>query len=74
MNEALKINPDEIPTEVYEAGCRILSQSIRRFFENPDNRSGYEAWMKTPEGQVSELTREERAKAAKSAHTKGAIT
>lgn len=60
--ETVHIDPGKIPDGVYEAGCRILSKSIRLFFENPNNRRGYEEWMKTPEGQRADLSREERKK------------
>lgn len=60
--DAVKINPADIPADVYDAGCRILSKSIRSFFADPKNRRGYEEWLKTPEGQRADLTKEERAK------------
>ena len=58
--EAVKINTAEIPGEVYDAGCRILSKSVRVFFDDPKNRRGYEAWHQTPEGQRADLTKKER--------------
>ena len=58
--ETVKINPADVPDGAYEAGVRILSTSIRSFFENPKNRRGYEEWMKTPEGMRADLSREER--------------
>ncbi len=60
--EAVKIKPADIPNDVYETACRILSKSVRSFFENESNRRGYEAWRKTPEGQRAELSKEERKK------------
>lgn len=62
MDQAVKVNPADVPDEVYEAGCRILSKSIRAFFRDENNRRGYEEWMKTPEGQRADLSREERKK------------
>ena len=58
----MQIDISEIQDDVYEAGCRILSKSIRKFFDDPKNRRGYEEWMKTPEGQRANLFKEERAK------------
>lgn len=44
-NECVRINPDEIPDEVYEVACRILKTSVRRFFEKPGVREDYEKWL-----------------------------
>lgn len=60
MDQGIKINPADVPDGVFEAGVRILSKSVRSFFENPKNRRGYEEWMKTTEGKRADLTREER--------------
>ena len=60
--KAVKINPAEIPVDVYETACRILSKSVRSFFEDESNRRGYEEWMKTPEGQRADLSKEDRMK------------
>ena len=62
MEQAARINPADIPADVYDTGCRILSKSIRSFFADPKNRRGYEEWLKTPEGQRADLTKAERAK------------
>jgi hypothetical protein len=62
MEQIVRINPADIPAEVYDMGCRILSKSIRSFFADSKNRRGYEEWMKTPEGQRADLSREERKK------------
>ena len=61
MEPKVKINPADIPDDVYDTGCYILSKCIRRFFQDPKNRKGYEEWMKTPEGKRADLSPEERA-------------
>ncbi len=61
MNEPVKINPSDVPDDVYDIGCYVLSKCIRRFFKDPKNRKGYEEWMKTPEGQRAEFSPAERA-------------
>ncbi len=58
--EAVKIRPADIPDDVYETACRILSKSVRVFFADENNRRGYEAWRQTPEGQRAELNKKER--------------
>ena len=45
MSESVRINPDDIPDEVYDAGCRILKTSVRRFFAMPGVREDYEKWL-----------------------------
>ena len=62
MNLGVKIDPADVPSWVFEAGCEIISESIRRFYEDENNRRGYEEWLKTPEGQRASLPREERKK------------
>lgn len=62
MEQAVRIDPVDIPAEVYETGCRILSKSIRTFYAEPKNRRGYEEWLKIPEGQRADLSKEEREK------------
>ena len=57
-----KINPTDVPREVFDVGSRVLAKSIRSFFSNPENQKGYEEWMKTPEGKRAEMSKEERAK------------
>lgn len=61
MDSKVKINPADIPDDVYDIGCYVLSKCIRRFYKDPKNRKGYEEWMKTPEGQRADLSPEERA-------------
>ncbi len=38
------INPEEIPEADYEIGCRILAESVRRFFEDPRVQADFEVW------------------------------
>lgn len=56
----IRINPDEIPEEVYEIGCRVLSKSIRKFYDDPENRRKYEVWKDTEDGRRANLSKEER--------------
>lgn len=44
-DNTVKINPDDIPDEVYETACRILKTSVRRFFEMPGVKEDYEKWL-----------------------------
>lgn len=60
MDNTVKIDTQSIPDGVYNAMCRIISKQIRDFYKDPKNRKGYEEWMKTPEGQRANLTKEER--------------
>lgn len=60
--KSVRINPADIPDDVYDMGCRIISKGIRAFYKNAENRRRYEEWMKTPEGQRANLSKEERAK------------
>lgn len=41
----VKINPDDIPDEVYDCGCRILKSAIRRIFAMPGVQEDYERWL-----------------------------
>ena len=56
MSESVKINPDDIPDEVYDAGCRILKTSVRRFFAMPGVREDYEEWLVEYEKTQKETT------------------
>ena len=60
MDNKVKIDTASIPDGVYDAMCRLISKHIRTFYNEPKNRKGYEEWMKTPEGQRANLTKEER--------------
>lgn len=56
MSESVRINPDDIPDEVYDAGCRILKTSVRRFFAIPGVREDYEKWLVEYEEEQKEIT------------------
>ena len=71
MNGVVKINPSEVPNDVYERTCRVLSRAVKEFYSNPNNRIAYEEWLKTPEGQRAQLSKEEREK-FDTEHVKGA--
>lgn len=58
MNQAVQINPAEIPDEVYETACRILKTSVRRFFEMPGVKEDYKKWL-------VEYEKEQKLKGAK---------
>lgn len=63
METKPKINFNDIPDGIIEAGCRIISKSIRKFYQDPENRKKLEEWRKTPDGKrASLLTKEERLK------------
>lgn len=50
MNERdVKINASEIPDDVYQTACRVLSVSVRRYFENPANQAEYQRWKEQRE-------------------------
>ena len=40
----VKVNPNEIPDEVYDSACRILKIAIHRYFEQPEVKEEYEQW------------------------------
>lgn len=60
MEQAIKINPEAVPDLSHDIGSYILFNKIWKLRKNPDYRRKYEEWLKTPEGQRAELTREER--------------
>lgn len=44
-----KVNVAEIPDDVFQTACRVLSVSVRRYFENPENQSEYQRWKEQRE-------------------------
>lgn len=66
MEHVVKIAPADIPAAAYSTGCRVLSGSVPLFYEKEGNRRAYKKWLKTPEGQRADLTKESR-KASKEA-------
>lgn len=47
----MRIVPEAIPDEAYNAGSMILCGAVRSFFSHAENRAAYDAWMRTPEGR-----------------------
>lgn len=58
----VKVDPALISEADYEIGCRVLSSAVRLYFSRPGVREEYEAWLKTEEGQLSDLSPKERKK------------
>lgn len=56
--ETVKVNPDEIPDDVYDTACRILKTAVRRYFELPGVQEDYEKWL-------VEYEKEQKLKGAK---------
>lgn len=54
------VDPDKIPADVFDTGCRILKTSVRRFFEMPGVREDYEKWLETYEKKEGKDTAEHR--------------
>ncbi len=56
----VKVDAKQITDADYEAGCRILSASVKRYFEQPDVKESYEAWLETDEGKRAALPSSKR--------------
>lgn len=66
MAETVRIEVASVPDWAWNSASRIISKSIRSFFADPENRRGYEEWLKTPEGRAAlERDREDREKRAR---------
>jgi len=45
MPSTVKINLDEMPQHELDNFCRVTLRCIKKAFENPQFRTGYEAWL-----------------------------
>lgn len=45
------IIPELISDEAYDAGYRILSRSVKKFFELPGVKEDYERWLQNQENR-----------------------
>ena len=41
----VRINLDEMPKHELDNFCRVTLRCIKKAFENPEFRAGYEAWL-----------------------------
>jgi len=57
----VRVHTSEITDAEYETGCSILNTSVKRLFTLPGIQEEYEEWLKTEEGQKSDLPKNERS-------------
>ena len=44
-NGSITINLNALPKHENDRMCRVLSNSISKFYENPENMKNFEAWQ-----------------------------
>ena len=61
----MKLNMDELPKIEIRIFARSLIRAAEKFYEDPANAAGFEAWIAGPEGQAYRQRQDRKKKEAK---------